>query len=46
MTINEGLNLKIKATVKLEKYADNVSKEDIEKGLAQPIEVIEYEEDL
>ena len=46
MTINEGLNFKIKATVKLEKYADNVSKEDIEKGLVQPIEIIEYEEDI
>jgi hypothetical protein len=46
MTINEGLNFKIKATVKLEKYADGVTEEDIKNGLVKPIEVIEYEEDI
>ena len=43
---NETTSLKMKAIVKLERYEDGVSEEDIKNGLVQPIEVIEYEEDL
>ena len=43
---NETTSLKMKAIVKLERYDDGVTEEDIRNGLAKPIEVIEYEEDL
>lgn len=43
---NETTSLKMKAIVKLERYEDGVSEEDIKKGLVEPIEVIEYEEEI
>jgi len=43
---NENTGIKMKAIVKLERYEDGVSEEDIKNGLVQPIEVIEYEEEV
>jgi len=43
---NEITGIKMKATVKLERYEDGVSEEDIKNGLVKPIEVIEYEEEI
>lgn len=43
---NDNTILKIRAKVKVERYADDVTEEDVKNGLAQPIEIIEYEEDL
>lgn len=40
------MGIKIKAIYKIEKYTDDVSKEDIESGKAIPIEVIEFEEEI
>jgi len=39
----EGGQITIKAVAKLEKFKDGVTKEDIDKGLAKPYEVLNSE---
>ncbi len=42
----EGAKIRIKATAKLEKFDDNVKKEDIEKGVVTPYETLSSEDVL
>jgi len=42
----ETPTLSMKAIIRLEKYPDNVTQEEIDSGKVKPIEVIEFEEDL
>ena len=42
----EGANIQIKAISKVEKYAEETSQEDIDNGIAIPIETIETEDTL
>ena len=43
---NEKMGINVKATLRLEKYPDDVTQEQIDKGLVKPIEVIISEDDF
>ncbi len=43
---NEKIGINMKATLRLEKYPDGVTQEQIDKGLVKPIEVIISEDDI
>jgi len=43
---NEKMGINVKATLRLEKYPDGVTQEQIDKGLVKPIEVIISEDDF
>lgn len=42
----EKMGISMKATIKLEKYPDDATQEEIDMGLVQPIEVIISEDDF
>ena len=41
-----GIPIKVKATLKVAKYPEWATREDIEKGRVQPIEIVESEDDF
>jgi hypothetical protein len=43
---NENTGIKLKAIIKIEKYPDNVTQEEIDKGLVKPIEVVMFEDEF
>jgi hypothetical protein len=43
---NEKMGINVKATLRLEKYPDGATQEQIDKGLVKPIEVIISEDDF
>jgi acyl CoA:acetate/3-ketoacid CoA transferase beta subunit len=45
-TSESVMKIRFKEKVKLEKYADGVTEEDIANGTAEPIEVVETERDV